>query len=1098
MISVGIIATGLMVLVQQLSVSFREADQNDRRAFAYQKAAALLGELQSAIALGYITNGDELLALCDAEPNVVLTTRIDDEGLTFAPDHPMSGNLTRDSHWLWSRQVSVVPHEHSGLYYCRVEVDHRGDDGEWHFGASNAQLFSLLPATDSPEQIHDVYVLACANAPSTWTDLTDLRLHVENAARKLMGSSQARLRVHWISRMGYGRDPCYAPYVNDTQLADQAAPWAYWLPGALGADQQGSVLYRSEMLDSLHRTELGLADNPTAQTLPPVTLADRNNHCMRTPAAWRLFNSRVAAGLENEREPPLQLLLDDMRQRPERYRNALFLNLHGSALPAPPLRNFSDAAKDPLAHPGIRAVTHPSRLWTARDPDGDGSNADTRDVELRVYAYRTEGHSVTCPTITVRIYGADLTSAINSGSDATLFVHRLQGGIDTTSGQATGMGRDYVAFDASGGTAPTSAGQPHEMWFQSGYVGGADNHTWIRLRNTPVVAPPVGTRGMDPSTRLCGSDYVPAAVDGTFQQDLATDSIGTLARNTARWRIRIPATVFDDGLLTNDDQLIRVVTQIGSNALAGQRWPTPIEPLNRSETWTWWANDKNAVPVTEQSQFLGDPRLCPYEDVTSSPQAAFPHGYNWHFSDLQTASSNTQALWPGLDAGRLRDGFANQSLVDAPRFLQLYRNALQACGNALINPTHASVADVLLLGGEIAHAAQNSIDGIQLHGAYTGGSLNRVNTVVPGPDSGTLVLQRGTQADWWAQPWLGELFPDDMAATWFANGNLPMQSGSAPLQWRLLATSNLPNLAAGVDFTSTTGARIGPGGLATFVNHGNTNSTVGLTTFAPSEMASAQPPLLDINDAANLSPPGTMEAAGTWSLTTSLAGHGVTLPPTDSYPRSFADLLEAHWTSVTGDSGSVLRFAKDATQAAFLVAWNTTPQSPANGEICLQALLAGIRTLHLGGDPSRLDRVEQLPLLELLNPGPGSSTNEPDLITVRWRTQWLRFDGQPYLSESGTTFTEDESELVYRILWSMDDGETWTSALTGLHDVLDEYPEQQHELLNDMGRGTESYTFALPGAIQEGDVLIAVEAWRKGTQSHTASHRARLFVRRTP
>ena len=1098
MLSVGIIATGLMVLVQQLSVSFREADQHDLKAFAYQKAAALLGELQSAISLGHITNGDELLELCDAEPNVVLTTRIDEEGLVFEPDHPMSGNLTRDSHWLWSRQISVMPHEHSGLYYCRVEVSHRGDDGNWHFGASNAQLFSLLPATDSPEQIHDVYVLACANAPSAWDDLTDLQLHVENAARKLMGSSQARLRLHWISRLGYGRDPCYAPYVNDEQLADQAAPWAYWLPGALGAEQQGSVLYRSEMLDSLHRTELGLADNPTAQGLPPVALADRNNHCMRTPAAWRLFTSRLAAGLEKDQELPLQLLLDDMHQRPERYRGALFLNLHGSALPAPPLRNFSDAAKDPLNHPGIRVVTHPARLWTPRDPNGDGNNTDTRDVELRVHAYRTQGNDTTCPTITLRIYGADLTGAINSGSDASLLVHRLQGGIDPATGQPSGMGRDYIAFDANGGIAPTSPGQPHEMWFQSGYVGGADSHTWLRLRNTPVVAPRVGTRGMQQATRICGSDYVPTAVDGSFEQDLATDSVGIMARNTARWRIRIPARVFDDGLLTNHDQVLRIVTQIGSNTLAGQRWPTPIEPLNHSETWTWWTSDKNAVPVTEQSQFLGDPRLCPYEDLTANPEASFPHGYNWYFSDLQTGWSNVQALWSGLDSERLQDGFANQSLADAPRLLQLYRNALQACGNVLINPTQTGVADILLLGGEIAYPTQNHLGDIQLHSNYTGGNLTRVNTVTAGAESGTLVLQRGTQPNWWARPCLGELFPDELATTWFASGNLPMASGPEPFQWRLLANSNLPDLPSGVDFLGATGAQIGASGLATLVNHGNTQSAVGRNVFSTTETANPQSPLLDINDAANLSAPGAMEAAGAWSLSTSLASHGATLPPSDTYPRSVADLLEAHWQSASGESGSVLRFAKDTTQAAFLVAWNTTPQSPMNGEICLQSLLSGIRALHLGGDPSRLDRIEQLPLLELLDPGPGSSTNQPDLITVRWRTQWLRFDGQPYLSATGTSFTEDESELVYRILWSMDDGETWISALTGLRDTLDKYPEQQHELLNDMGRGAESYTFALPGAVREGEVLITVEAWRKGTHSHSAAHRSRLFVRRTP
>ena len=563
MISIGVIATGLMVLVQQLSVSFRESDQNQFRAFAYQKAAALLGEVHNAIALGYVTNGDELTAFSDVEPNVVLTTRTDEAGLPFTPDHVMSGNVIRRGHWLWARRISVTPHETTGLHYCRVEIDRRGEDGEWRFEASNAQLFSLLPATDSPEQVHDVYVLACSNAPSTWTDLMELRMHVENAARKLMSSSQVRLRLHWITRLGYGRDPCYAPYVNTVKLAGSAAPWAYWLPGALGGDHHGSVLYRPEMLDGLHRTEFGIVNDPSPQLLP-VALADRNNHCMRTPAAWRMFHRRVAAGLEDPRAPPLQLLLDDMRLRPERYRNALFINLHGGALPAPPLRNFSDAAKEPVAFPGIRAVTHPARLWTPRDPNGDGDNADTSDVELRVHAYRTAGHSVLSPPITVQIFGADLTGAINSADNSTLLVHRLSGGVNTTTGLATGAGRQYDAFDGSSGTAPRSAITPHEMWFEAGYVGGTGRHTWLRLHNTPVIAPPVSTRGLDPTSQLYGYDYVPTAVDGTFARDLATDSAATIPRNTARWRIRIPGGVFDAGLLPSSDQLVRVVTRIGN------------------------------------------------------------------------------------------------------------------------------------------------------------------------------------------------------------------------------------------------------------------------------------------------------------------------------------------------------------------------------------------------------------------------------------------------------------------------------------------------------------------------------------------------------
>ena len=144
MIAVGIVATALLVLVQQLSIGFRESSANEDRAFAYQKAGAILGEIQNAISLGRIRAGDELLALDDAERQFVLTTRTDHEGLPFAPDHPMSGNVTLGGAWRWSRTISVEPHDHAGLYYCRVLLESR-EGSRWQTAASHALLFSLLP-----------------------------------------------------------------------------------------------------------------------------------------------------------------------------------------------------------------------------------------------------------------------------------------------------------------------------------------------------------------------------------------------------------------------------------------------------------------------------------------------------------------------------------------------------------------------------------------------------------------------------------------------------------------------------------------------------------------------------------------------------------------------------------------------------------------------------------------------------------------------------------------------------------------------------------------------------------------------------------------
>ena len=69
---------------------------------------------------------------------------------------------------------------------------------------------------------------------------------------------------------------------------------------------------------------------------------------------------------------------------PDKYKNALVINLHGELLPMPALRNYSDAAKDPQKHAEWRVVTHPEEL---RTKNNDGGTTDS--VKLRMYAYKS-------------------------------------------------------------------------------------------------------------------------------------------------------------------------------------------------------------------------------------------------------------------------------------------------------------------------------------------------------------------------------------------------------------------------------------------------------------------------------------------------------------------------------------------------------------------------------------------------------------------------------------------------------------------------------------------------------------------------------------
>src|SRR5262249_2674621 len=111
----------------------------------------------------------------------------------------------------------------------------------------------------------------------------------------------------------------------------------------------------------------------------PYALCDYFNHAMRQPDELALWNQRVAkveareaaiaaariAGVapppaldDMSKEPTLRLFLDDLYGNPNKYRNALVINLHGELLPMPALRNYADPAKEPSTLPDVRVVTH--------------------------------------------------------------------------------------------------------------------------------------------------------------------------------------------------------------------------------------------------------------------------------------------------------------------------------------------------------------------------------------------------------------------------------------------------------------------------------------------------------------------------------------------------------------------------------------------------------------------------------------------------------------------------------------------------------------------------------------------------------------------
>lgn len=1124
-IAVSIVGIALLVLLQQLSLSYRDTEINENRMFAWQKAMGILAELQAGIERGSIRDAQDLHDLDDgATRNPVLTTLRDEAGLVLPPDHPMSGNLLRGGDWLWRRAIGIeeVPMQ-PRMRVGHVRVWHSQPAGTVELMASVSGILNVVPPASPAVHEFDVYVLACGEVPSAWRDIATLRTTLEAAANELTSTSPSlRLRLHWITRLGYGRDALYVPDLNLAAAASESAPSAYWYPGTL--EPGGSRLFDPDLFTGRLRVDGELRNDYDASARPwPHAIADRWNHCLRSPAAHELFGRRVEAGLEDPEQPPLQILLDQLGAQPERFRNAIFVNLHGDALAMPPLRNYSDAARDPTLHPGVRVVTHPARLCTPRDPDGNDDHADTEPLELRVYAYKSDaatGPAVMSSPITLCIPGFDLSRNVNGVDEpllpATLEIRRLVGGVSPLTGLASGGDRDYAGFDSSSGLPPKAPVQPYGMYYEVGYDDtGAVPHTWIRLHNTPLTAPPVGVGGLTAQERPYLLEYIPSPVvaGGAFTRDLAT--AGTQPKNTARWRIRIPRGVFQSGFpggQWNDvDTMVTVTTRIGSDVTTGRAWPTPYAPANLSTIYAWWAGSPAVVPVTEQYQWLGDPRHNPYADLVAGG-GTFPHGYNWHFDDLRDGATNATIDWPAFDAARLADGFGAGNRADQPRYHLLLRRLLARSQSVFVQPAGAA-GSALLLGGELCLPGDGpglAVRPLALAGPLFGqedpvlvDSVTPAETLV-GYGAGVLygdqlVADRDGWQEFWAKPWLGELWPDSQSTTWIETGTLPVPD------YRRMLRAELPSyaLARGTSFDATPGgAAAGPAGAVSLLGGGTLAAT--LVQYSVGDEVTSAPALAmqEIATAAR-----TVAAP---SLRTGLP-FGIELPYpgalphfgfTDSYPRAELTLLETLYDYSSPLAGAaIVRVADpDELSSGYYVLQGCTPRSGEEDTAVLRsALLGAVRAQHRAGAPGiePEHRVSQLPLVSVDQPVLGAVLARPTSIALRWNVRSVRFDGQPYTSAYPGGFSEPEADLVYVPMYSNDEGATWRHVLGGSDATPGVRPSEPSLVLPDAATGTETYVWSPPvEQTPAGDYLLRIDCHDVTRRLHVGFHQTRFLITR--
>jgi prepilin-type N-terminal cleavage/methylation domain-containing protein len=1111
LVALAIVGVIVISSTRLVATAMRATRDNVNRQFAIQKAISMLEELRALI---QTQSGATTIVLDDYDngtTNVpLLTTQLN----ITDPANPTSGNRKRGTGWLYSRRITVQKMKGvNDLRLVNVKVFVEEGSGT-RLLAEVAGVLSTVGQNAPPTQVYDVFLVAIENVPGWWLHMQNIVPFVEGAMQDLEARHPGlEFRKHWIRKLSYGRDPFYRPYVNKEDDSTVAIPSVYFYPGKMPDGSAVDNYYPPDFfngqvsIDGVPTSIYDAATNPV-----PYVLADQFNNGMRHPDEQALFNARVAAKLESADAPTFRLLLDDMILRPAQYRNAIVINLHGELFPFPPVRNYSDAAKDPGTLPNVRAVTHPERLHY-----GNGD-----PLKLRVYSYHMNvaspgsvaewlGKDKSAVPITIVVKNVTWTPAANG-------VVAISGGVDFDN---NGSPDDYSSANASATVSGTSA--PTMMWWSYSHSGG---DTIIKLYNSPLKSPCVTSAttcdrgGIDASKRLYALEYIPSPVEdlpdstslAPFETNLAT--AGVVEKNTARWILNIPSDVLPK------DSLITVETRVGDTVISG----TP----NLSRTYAWRGTDlwlfgdattEAHLPMTERFQLLGDPRHCPYADIKMphngsglTRQDALGMGYNRYFDDFHGAS-NARSTWPGWsystgpggdwfgiknntsDTDANNDGWEGAIEVDVTRMAQILRTAVARTHAVYTTMTGFSYFYVGI-GGEIGYDASNGFpNSIAVSKQpFTGGTGWQYEQSITG--GGVKYIREGSNTSdyWWAMSWLGELAPDSAWTTWSTTGNLPTGTGPGKFTrvTRASITTRLPDgtvLRPAERRTAEAGstAFFWSGEATKTFHHRYADNTSGsraadgdsiANTYKlplPPTIANSRPFNIDVDDT-GMNPDHFLQNA--YGATSKLSNEAEFYQHDSKVP------------------GSALLAMRNGTDAAFVVVNGLSPTGESGvAFISRWSFLSLIQSFMEAGlyqsagapDPSR---VRELPRVAITWPNDDVDLEDPPDLDVQWQATWKRWDGLSYTPAYSNTFSED-TIVRYAPMYSRDNGKTWlfmkddTAALVGVRPT------------SGYLQTATSYKWSVPKLkFPKGNYLIRVDAYRDEVPLHYSFHQYRAFIKR--
>jgi len=424
----GIAAQATALLVQALA---RQNVANRDRIFATEKALQMLEELRSLVLADNATlttldtYTDGFCNTCTpAHPYYkwTLTTKYD---LTNnVPDYQsaadtLSGNPQRPNGFAFVRYVDVLQTTKDAdvrMIYVRVYAAAKNPGAVASSsvpmpavptGPPLAEVYGEVHSQGTvvtPSQALDVYFVALESLPGWWSRTSNLIPLMESSIANVQAMNQGLvIRSHWIQTMSFGRDLEYTPEINaeaNSATNTAALTKAYVYPGYINYNWDSTTNTNSLTTDYYYLPSWFLGRVNVAGAMPPgsassnstlwpsdmaspnlgYAIADQFNHAMRYPDEQNLYN--ILVQIAQNQSPPRpapqmswRMLLEKLNSNDPSVQNAIVINLHGEMVPVPPLRNYSDAAKDPdyyyanYASAGLpgarsfRAVTQPERIW---------------------------------------------------------------------------------------------------------------------------------------------------------------------------------------------------------------------------------------------------------------------------------------------------------------------------------------------------------------------------------------------------------------------------------------------------------------------------------------------------------------------------------------------------------------------------------------------------------------------------------------------------------------------------------------------------------------------------------------------------------------